>query len=67
MNPHRLTPVRPGSWIAPSFRRYVGEGQPANIVLGWLHRDHWLRPDASLDCKPPISRLPLNNVAGLQT
>ena len=33
----------------------------------WLHQYNWHRPHASLGYRPPISRIPLNNVLGLHT
>lgn len=46
-------------------RAYDSSGQRANAFHGWLHHYNWHRPHASLGYKPPISRIPLNNVLGL--
>lgn len=46
-------------------RSYDSSEQRANAFKGWLHHYNWHRPHASLGYKPPISRIPLNNVPGL--
>ncbi|MDY4342207.1 leucine zipper domain-containing protein [Xanthomonas sp. LF07-6] len=46
-------------------RSYIDSTQRANAFPGWLHHYNWHRPHASLGYKPPISRIPLNNVVGL--
>ncbi|MCW0456785.1 IS481 family transposase [Xanthomonas sacchari] len=46
-------------------RSYIDSTQRANAFSGWLHHYNWHRPHASLGYKPPISRIPLNNVVGL--
>lgn len=46
-------------------RAYADSGQRARAFSHWLHHYNWHRPHASLGYKPPISRLPLNNVVGL--
>ena len=48
-------------------RSYVSSKQRANAFQGWLHHYNWHRPHASLGYKPPISRIPLNNVLGLHS
>ncbi|MRH02490.1 IS481 family transposase [Xanthomonas sontii] len=46
---------------------YIDSTQRANAFPGWLHHYNWHRPHASLGYKPPISRIPLNNVVGLHS
>lgn len=48
-------------------RSYDDSDQRAAHLMPWLHAYNWHRPHASLDYKPPISRIPLpmNNVLGL--
>lgn len=48
-------------------RSYQDSDQRAACLAPWLHAYNWHRPHASLDYKPPISRIPmpLNNVLGL--
>ena len=46
-------------------RAYADSQQRAHAFRGWLHHYNWHRPHASLGYKPPISRIPLNNVLGL--
>ena len=47
-------------------RAYLCSEQRAAHLLPWLHHYNWHRPHASLDYKPPISRLPLmNNLVAL--
>ncbi|WP_434030007.1 integrase core domain-containing protein, partial [[Pseudomonas] boreopolis] len=41
--------------------------QRASAFKNWLHHYNWHRPHASLGYKPPISRIPLNNVLGLHS
>lgn len=48
-------------------RAYDNSGQRADALHGWLHHYNWHRPHASLGYKPPISRIPLNNLLGLHT
>ena len=48
-------------------RSYASSEQRASAFRGWLHRYNWHRPHASLGYKPPISRIPLNNVLGLHS
>jgi transposase InsO family protein len=48
-------------------RSYDSSEQRADHLPTWLHQYNWHRPHASLGYKPPISRLPLNNVLGLHT
>ncbi|KAB7762160.1 IS481 family transposase [Xanthomonas maliensis] len=48
-------------------RSYIDSTQRANAFQGWLHHYNWHRPHASLGYKPPISRIPLNNVVGLHS
>lgn len=46
-------------------RSYASSEQRAGAFHGWLHHYNWHRPHPSLGYKPPISRIPLNNVLGL--
>lgn len=46
-------------------RAYANSAQRAEALVPWLHHYNWHRPHASLGYKPPISRIPLNNVLGL--
>lgn len=46
-------------------RSYADSEQRAHAFRGWLHHYNWHRPHASLGYKPPITRIPLNNVLGL--
>ena len=46
---------------------YDNSEQRANALTHWLHHYNWHRPHASLGYKPPIYRIPLNNVLGLHT
>lgn len=48
-------------------RSYASSEQRAQHLLPWLHHYNWHRPHASLDYRPPISRIPLNNLLGLHT
>lgn len=50
-------------------RSYPNSAQRAHQLPIWLHEYNWHRPHASLDYKPPVSRLGLsvNNVVGLHT
>lgn|SRR5690606_14691800 len=48
-------------------RAYANSAQRAEALVPWLHHYNWHRPHASLGYKPPISRIPLNNVLGLHT
>jgi len=48
-------------------RAYDNSGQRAGDLHDWLHHYNWHRPHASLGYKPPISRIPLNNVLGLHS
>ena len=48
-------------------RSYASSEHRARAFMGWLHHYNWHRLHASLGYKPPISRLPLNNVLGLHT
>ncbi len=48
-------------------RAYDNSGQRAGALHDWLHHYNWHRPHASLGYKPPISRIPLNNVLGLHS
>ena len=48
-------------------RAYDNSGQRADALHGWLHHYNWHRPHASLGYKPPISRIPLNNLLGLHS
>lgn len=45
-------------------RSYANSEQRASAFFPWLHHYNWHRPHASLGYNPPISRIPLNNVAG---
>lgn len=46
-------------------RSYASSEQRASAFPHWLHHYNWHRPHASLGYKPPISRIPLNNVVAL--
>lgn len=46
---------------------YANSDQRASAFHRWLHHYNWHRPHASLSYKPPISRIPLNNVLGLHS
>lgn len=46
-------------------RSYANSEQRAHALQGWLHHYNWHRPHASLGYRPPITRIPLNNVMGL--
>ena len=48
-------------------RSYANSEQRAGALPGWLHHYNWHRLHASLGYKPPISRIPLNNVLGLHS
>lgn len=48
-------------------RSYADSQQRASAFRHWLHQYNWHRPHASLGYKPPISRIPLNNVLALHT
>ena len=48
-------------------RSYANSEQRAHALQGWLHHYNWNRPHASLGYRPPITRIPLNNVVGLHT
>lgn len=48
-------------------RSYANSEQRAGALPGWLHHYNWHRLHASLGYKPPITRIPLNNVLGLHT
>ena len=48
-------------------RSYANSYERTKAWLPWLHRYNWHRPHASLDYRPPMSRLglPLNNLSAL--
>ena len=46
-------------------RAYECSEQRAAALSHWLHDYNWHRPHASLSYKPPISRIPLNNLVAL--
>lgn len=46
-------------------RSYENSTQRAAHWLTWLHRYNWHRPHASLDYRPPITRIAMNNLVGL--
>ena len=46
-------------------RSYASSEQRASAFRGWLHHYNWHRPHASLGYRPPISRIPMNNVLDL--
>lgn len=46
-------------------RSYPNSEQRAAAFKRWMHHYNWHRPHASLGHKPPISRIPLNNVLAL--
>lgn len=50
-------------------RTYQHSRERAKSLPPWLHRYNWHRPHASLDYRPPISRLgiPVNNLSALHT
>ena len=48
-------------------RSYANSEQRAGALPGWLHHYNWHRLHASLGYKPPITRIPLNNVLGFHT
>jgi transposase InsO family protein len=48
-------------------RSYASSEQRASALKPWLHHYNWHRPHASLGHRPPISRIPLNNVVGLHS
>ena len=48
-------------------RSYASSEQRTRAFKGWLHHYNWHRLHASLGYKPPISRIPLNNVVGLHS
>lgn len=48
-------------------RSYIDSCQRAQALHYWLHHYNWHRPHAAVGYKPPISRLPLNNVVGLHS
>jgi len=48
-------------------RSYVSSQQRAGALQSWLHHYNWHRLHASLDYKPPMSRISLNNVVGLHS
>lgn len=50
-------------------RSYSDYRERAKAWLPWLHRYNWHRPHASLDYRPPVSRLGLsvNNLSALHT
>lgn len=48
-------------------RSYESSLHRADAFPHWLHHYNWHRPHASVGYRPPISRLPLNNVVGLHT
>ena len=48
-------------------RSYADSQQRSSAFAPWLHSYNWHRPHASLGYKPPISRIPLNNVLALHS
>jgi transposase InsO family protein len=50
-------------------RVYDTSDQRAAELTAWLHVYNWHRPHASLDYRPPISRItiPVNNVVALHS
>jgi transposase InsO family protein len=50
-------------------RTYADSRERAKAWLPWLHRYNWHRPHASLDYRPPVSRLGLsvNNLSALHS
>ena len=48
-------------------RSYANSEQRAAAFKRWMHHYNWHRPHASLGHKPPISRIPLNNVLALHS
>ena len=59
------TALREWAYVRP----YPHHSERAKALLPWLHRYNWHRPHASLDYRPPISRLGLsmNNLSALHT
>ena len=48
-------------------RSYEHSEQRAAHWPAWLHQYNWHRPHASLDYRPPITRIDMNNLVGLHT
>jgi len=48
-------------------RSYANSEQRAHAFTGWLHHYNWHRLHAGIGYKPPITRIPLNNVVGLHS
>lgn len=48
-------------------RTYANSEQRAHAFTGWLHHYNWHRLHAGIGYKPPITRIPLNNVVGLHS
>ncbi|MGV8941865.1 MAG: IS481 family transposase [Lysobacter sp.] len=48
-------------------RSYICSGQRARAFNDWLHHYNWHRPHAGIGYKPPMTRIPLNNVVGLHS
>jgi transposase InsO family protein len=48
-------------------RSYDTSRHRAQALPHWLHHYNWHRPHSALGHRPPISRLPLNNVVGLHS
>lgn len=48
-------------------RSYEHSAQRAAHWLTWLHQYNWHRPHASLDYRPPITRIAMNNLVGLHS
>ncbi|UYG06495.1 IS481 family transposase [Halomonas sp. M4R1S46] len=50
-------------------RSYINSEERGRHLPAWLHQYNWHRPHASLDYRPPVSRLRLsvNNLVGLHT
>ena len=48
-------------------RSYANSEQRADALPNWLHHYNWHRPHSSLGYKPPISRIPMNNVVALHS
>lgn len=46
---------------------YDSSSQRAQAFPRWLHHYNWHRPHAAVGYRPPITRLPLNNVVGLHS
>jgi transposase InsO family protein len=46
---------------------YASSDQRDWVLPTWLHHYNWHRPHSGIGGKPPISRIPMNNVVGLHS